>query len=61
MITTGLVLLAWVIYLKVKIFYGSEKVNKLTFRPFNMAICEIIIRLVGRVAEVFSIERVICI
>lgn len=60
MMTTSLVLLGWAIALKIKIYYGSDKVNKLTFKPFNAAICALSLRLVSFIVGMFSVAREIC-
>jgi hypothetical protein len=59
--TTVLILLGWAIFLKIKIFYGSDKVNKLTFKPFNAAIFTLSLRLVSLILGLFMYAREICV
>lgn len=60
MITFVVGLLGWALYLKVTIFYGAKKVNKLTFKPFNSAIIALSFRMLSLVFQVFYDARQEC-
>ena len=48
MIALTVCLIAWMGYLRIKMFYGNYKVNKLTFRPFQWAAFALVFKVVGQ-------------
>lgn len=48
-IAVTICLLGWNAFLRVKMFYGNQKINKLTFRPLNWAAFALSFKFIGQI------------
>lgn len=54
-------LFLWAIFLRTKIYYGDNTVNKLMLKPFNTAIVSLVAKGVQTILKIFNASKIACI